>query len=75
MMIRLSQDRKLGSIEGSWWDVLVDASFHVGEDVMSSDELGVVVRDFISGIVILRVCDGIVLRFFGGSHAVVIGVL
>ena len=53
----------------------MDASFHVGEDVMSNDELGVVVGDFITGIFILGFCDGIILGFFGGGHAVVIGVL
>ena len=42
---------------------------------MSSAELGVVVGDFISGVFILGFCDGIVLGFFGGGHAVVIGVL
>ena len=47
----------------SWWIPL------------SSDELGVVVGDFISGIVILGFCDGIVLGFFGSGHVVVIGVL
>ena len=53
----------------------MDTSSHEGEDVMPSDELGVVVGDFISGIVILGFCDGIVLGFFGGGHVVVIGVL
>ena len=55
--------------------LLLDTSSHEGEDVIPSDELGVVVGDFISGIVILGFCDGIVLGFFGGGHVVVIGVL
>ena len=50
-------------------------SSHVGEDVMPSNELGVVVGDFISSIVILGFCDGIIMVFFGGGHVVVIGVL
>ena len=37
----------------------MDTSSHVGEDFTSSDELGVVVRDFTAGIVILGFCDGI----------------
>ena len=53
----------------------MDTSSHVGRDVTPSDELGIVVGDFISGIVILGFCDGIVLGFFGGGHVVVIGVL
>ena len=60
---------------GGCYAFLLDTSSHEGEDVMPSDELGVVVGDFISGIVILGFCDGIVLGFFGGGHVVVIGVL
>ncbi len=52
-----------------------NTSSQVGEDVMTSDELGFVVGDFIVGIFILGFCDGIVLGFFRGSHVVVIGVL
>ena len=55
--------------------LLLDTSSHEGEDVMPSDELGIVVGDFISGIVILGFCDGIVLTFFRSSHVVVIGFL
>ena len=47
----------------------------VGEDVLSSNELGVVVGDFILSIVVLGFCDEIVLGFFGGSHVVIIGLL
>ena len=47
--------------------ILVDTSSQVGDDVMSSDELGVAVGDFISGIVILSFCVGIVLGFFGAA--------
>ena len=47
----------------------------MGEDIMSSDQVGVVVGDFISGIITLGFCDGIVLGFFGGGHVVVIGAL
>ena len=42
---------------------------------MSSDKLGVVVGDLISGIFILGFDDGIVLSFFRGGHIVVKGVL
>ena len=52
----------------------MDTSSHVGEDVMCSDELGIVVGDFISIIVILVFCDGIVPGLFVGGHVVVIGV-
>ncbi len=53
----------------------MDTSSQVGEDVMSSDELGNVIGDFLPSIVILSFRDGIVLGFFGGGHVVVIGVL
>ena len=38
----------------------MDTSSQVGEDVMSSDELGVVIGDFLSSTVILGLRDGIV---------------
>ena len=53
----------------------MDTYSQVGEDVMSSDELGNVIGDFLPSIVILSFRDGIVLGFFGGGHIVVIGVL
>ena len=43
----------------------MDTSSQVGEDVMPGDELGVIVGDFISSIVILGFCNGIVLGSFG----------
>ena len=52
---------------GGCYVFLLDTSSHVGEDVMPSNELQVIVGDFISGIVILGFCDGIVLGFFGGD--------
>ena len=42
---------------------------------MSGGKLGIVVGYFISSIVILGFCNGIVLVFFRGGHIVVIGVL
>ena len=42
---------------------------------MSSDELGVLVGDFILSINILGFCDGIVLGSFRGGYVFVIRVL
>ena len=58
-----------------WFLVGCFGGYQVGEDVLTSGELGVVIGDFTVGIVILRFCDGIVLGFFGDGHVVVIGVL
>ena len=45
----------------------MDTSSQVGEDVMSSDELEVVIGYFLSSTVILGFRDGIILGFFGAA--------